>query len=254
MYKLALATFAAVSTDATSVNVDLKQQLNTNLAQSEAEFVNGPYKNEVTLYRHYDYKGEQITFSGGHPFFVNAVHENFTWANHLSSFKVGPGIRATFCKHTNCADEDKFGNSFEVFGPFENNVSPDWNDKVTHVKLDHYEGGGVTVFQHYGCKGSSHVFFGGNHDFNEFTKVFGNDHASAIMVDEGVTAEIYQHGGFGGWKKVIKGPAKICNFGAEWSDVSANDQISSIKVIEHESFKKMDGVSINIDLKQLSYE
>jgi len=90
----------------------------------------------------------------------------------------------------------------------------------------------AVLYKHANFGGSRGTFFIGNYDFKQFTKKVKNDDVSSIFVyGRNCVAEMYEHGGFKGWKaKYATGGQKAR--GWRYVGNHRNDKASSLKVYQ----------------------
>lgn len=132
----------------------------------------------------------------------------------MSSFKLGPGLRAKICKNYNC-DDDNSWNSMELYGPYSVGVLWDGtNDYARHVIIQPYDVKSnplVTLFSvpWFGL-GRSGLFGVGT--YTNF-QIEGNhlfDHGvSSLIVPDGLRIQIYKGDFFTGEMKEIVGPRNV---------------------------------------------
>ena len=238
MYKTALALAIAAPAFAAEAESEVDQ---TKCLKEVAE------DGHVVVYEHGNYGGQWLDISG--VTLKQSTKSNFSWNNRISSFRIGKGVKVTFCDHDNCHNSHAWNQGFEVVGPHESSWADVWNDRISQIRVEPHWGGAVTVFESFHCRGNSKVFTNGDYNFQQFIAKIRNDQAKGIKVDAGTTAYLYQHGGFGGWAKQITGPAEHCDLN-KLAGARANDA-STLKV--RSSAKKSNGVWTDVKLNGLSY-
>ena len=167
---------------------------------------------------------------------------------------VGKDLRATFCDEPKCEGEGESGKSFSVVGPKTLKSLGEWNDKISHIRveLDTWSqvdtGADPTVYLYdgAGCTGTKLAFTKDQGSFGDFYNRGFNDKANGIEVPRGARVVLYQHGNYTGWKKTFTGPIKVCDFSQH--PPARNNDASSLKITTGYTTLPYGGFTLETDL------
>ncbi len=56
----------------------------------------------------------------------------------ISSFKIGPYVKAHLCKNAHCAGDSEWDGAVDIIGPYSINNLEDINDWISHIKISTY--------------------------------------------------------------------------------------------------------------------
>ncbi|MCA9068463.1 MAG: hypothetical protein KDA84_06050, partial [Planctomycetaceae bacterium] len=161
----------------------------------------------MTLYRHPDFRGERIQFTG--PTEI-------------------PDLRKVEMKRANGKPV------YEYFGSLLRKLN--WNDQASSVLVDGPDadvppnGNQVVLYEHSYWRGRRLTISTSQKDLRSKTYRF-NDIVSSVYVPSGHTVELYEHPNFEGRRVRIVGPVAIKNLHLGPDGRNWGDQFSSLKIL-----------------------
>ena len=95
----------------------------------------------ATFFSEPGYQGKQMTLNVGQSEDLQGKY----WDDQIASFKLSAGVKMTLCVYSGC-EQAAGGGASAVFGPVDSPTMPDLEYQVSHIIMDEYAGGAVTLY------------------------------------------------------------------------------------------------------------